>query len=125
MAKNYLSILKREGRTFCASPGGWYIRCGWEEYKDYRTGEMAGREYINVPRGCPAATRKDFRRSLAMDNRIARSVNTKEEYRALWKRIDSHDWDYIIEHDLKGSSLISWAYGTHTSKEYHDLLWYN
>ena len=60
-----------------------------------------------------------------MDKRITQSVNTREEYNALWKRIDEKDWDYIIQHDLKDGTLIHWAYNTRTADEYYRLLRYN
>jgi ribosomal protein L24 len=79
---------------------------------------------IETPHKCPKDARVEFRIKLAMDKRVAQSVANKEEYNALWKRIDREDYDYIIKNDLIGQSLVSWANNTRTSQEYYNLLRY-
>lgn len=129
MAKNYYSELKKEHRFYSTSPGGWEIHVEWDEYfdTDWRTGKTrkVGREIVRMPRGVPREDRASFRLSLAMDKRVARAVQTKEEYNALWKRIGREDFDYIIKKDLQGEALVRWAFNTHTSQEYYNLLRYN
>jgi len=75
--------------------------------------------------GIPREAKKEIRLKLAMQARIARCVSTKEDFDSLNKRIDKSDWKYIIENDLKGKDLVYWAFNTHTSQEYDNLLRYN
>lgn len=81
--------------------------------------------YVETPHKCPKDVRVEFRIKLAMDKRVAQAVQTKEEYNKLWGRIGREDYDYIIENNLTGQELISWAYNTRTSQEYYNLLRYN
>ena len=127
--KTYYDELKKESRYYYGYPGGWEVRVSWEECYRWDIKTMEQREYnavkVDMPRGMPNAARKDVRKTIARDKRVAQSVQTKEEYRALWKRIDPEDWDYIEENNLKGASLVDWAYNTRTSEEYYNLLRYN
>lgn len=123
MKTSYYTELKKQSRYYYA--GGWEIQVTWEEYPDFRTGKVIGHENVRTFRSMSKAARADLRRSMAMDKRIAQAVNTKEEYNALWKRIDPEDWDFIIENNLTGDNLRSWAYNTRTADEYYKLLRYN
>jgi hypothetical protein len=116
---NYWKVLSKEQRHYHTKPGGWDIRLETDHYgKDQKI-------TICIPRECTKEDRKYFRRAFAMDKRIAQSVNTREEYKKLWDRIDPGNWDYIEEHDLKDGNLIHWAYNTRTADEYYRLLRYN
>lgn len=116
---NYWKILSKQERHYYTSPGGWEIRLAldpWDKEVKIRT---------VMPKECPKEDKKFFRREFNMDRRIAQSVTSREEHRALWARIDREDWDYIEERDLKDYNLIHWAYNTRTADEYDRLLRYN
>lgn len=127
--KTYYDELKKESRCYYGYPGGWEVRVSWGTERKWNRYSDEPKEYhtvkVDMPRGMPNAARKDVRRSMAMDKRIAQAVQTREEYKALWKRIDPENWDFIEENNLKGANLRDWAYNTHTSQEYYNLLRYN
>ena len=116
---NYWKVLSKEQRHYSTRPGGWEIRMEKDHYgRDQKIITI-------IPRDCPKEDKKYFRRLFNMDRRIAQAVNTREEYRKLWDRIDPGNWDYIEEYDLKDGNLIHWAYNTRTADEYYRLFRYN
>lgn len=127
--KTYYDELKKKTRYYYGYPGGWEVRVSWEKEHKWDMKIGASREYstvkVNMPRGMPNAAKKDVRKTIARDKWVAQSVQTRKEYEALWKRIDPENWDYIEENNLKGASLVNWAYNTRTSEEYYNLLRYN
>jgi hypothetical protein len=146
MKNNYWKQHVKNGLYYSAGKEGWQISVYVEEVKQYggwhenlgrpvndqgfvidKKGNVVVHSKIvyDIPRGCNREARADFRKKMAMDKRIAQSVTTREEYNALWRRIDDEDWDYILEHDLKDGNLIYWAYNTRTADEYYRLLRYN
>jgi len=143
---NYWKILNQTERCYYTSPGGWEIRVDVYKQPRYgygrnskdkptndigqlinKKGEVLYTNEIryNIPRECPREDRKSLRQKIARDKRVAQSVNTKEEYIALLKRIDKEDWEYIEKNDLKNEALVSWANNTRTADEYYRLLRYN
>ena len=125
---SYWNIHKYEQRIYTGWPGGWEVISRVEEARAWKDGVPTDKfkKVIRYDHGkMPRAATKDWKRSLSMDIRIAQSVKTKEEYKALWARIDKENWDYIIENDLRGPALINWAYNTRTADEYYRLLRYN
>lgn len=109
--KNYWSELRKNA---------WYIYVGKEGWEvPIINGKPEFRCKI------PNVAKREAREEVAMVARMARACNTEDEYKKLCKRIGKEDWPYIIENDLKGASLIRWAYNTHTSEEYYKLLRYN
>ena len=133
---NYWKTLSKTNRFYTTWPGGWEIHVRTEQYTSYHK-NVKGRcitletpkvyEVIvyDIPKSCPRASRANFRKELARDKRIAQSVTTKEDYQALWKRIDKEDWEFIESNDLKDEALVHWANNTRTADEYYRLLRYN
>lgn len=74
--------------------------------------------------GIPNDDKKEIRVQLAMQTRIARSVETEHEFNELNKRIDKSDWKEILEKNLKGKDLVRWAFTTPTSEEFYNHLRY-
>jgi len=122
--KTYWTILNKENRYYCVGKGGWEICIRNEEYINH-LGKKVSYQAIDMPKECPREARADFRKKLARDKRVAQAVNTREEYIALWQRIDDENWDFIEKENLTGNNLRSWAYGTRTADEYDRLLRYN
>lgn len=109
--KTYWSILKKDTFYVYGDPGGWEIAV--------RNGVCC------FTLGTPKAVKTSANIKLAMIKRIAQAVNTKSEYDKLKGRINKEDHQYILQNDLKGVGLVSWAFNTHTSDEYYRLLRYN
>lgn len=107
--------LSKQGGHISAGDQGWEIHWRNED----------GKVVVDFYRGLPSEARKDFRFKFNKMKRIAQSVTTESEYRALSRRIDPEDWDYIIQNDLKDHNLLHWAYNTRTADEYDRLLRYN
>ena len=134
---NYWKILSKTDRFYTAWPGGWDIQVYSRVVSIHHGRDKKGmlivfdppkqktETYYDIPKGCTKEARANFRKVLARDRRIAQSVNTRYEYNELCKRIDSGDWDYIEEKDLKDEALVHWANNTRTADEYYRLLRYN
>lgn len=106
------------------SKSTFYIYAGSKGYecaqKDLGNGEFG----LYIPKGANTEDKKDARQQLARIKLVAQAVKNEEEFRKLWQRIDG-DWDYVEKNNLKGDSLISWAYNTPTSDEYDKMLRFN
>ncbi len=124
MKKSYWTILNRQDRFYTVGSQGWEIHIRNEEYTDHR-GKKVRYQNTNIPMGFPREARADLRKKISRDKRIAQAVNTYEQYRDLWKRIDPEDWTFIEENNLKGGDLVHWAYNTRTADEFYRLLRYN
>lgn len=124
MVKSYWTILNKQVRFYTVGKEGWEIHIRNEEYIDH-LGKVKRYQYKSIPPNFPREARADLKRKISRDKRIAQAVNTYEEYRKLWARIDREDWDFIEENNLTGGDLIHWAYNTHTADEYYRLLRYN
>jgi hypothetical protein len=134
---NYWKTLSKTERHYTAWPGGWEIyvhtRQASISFGRDKTGALTHFDppklrmetYYDIPKGCTKEARAGFRKALARDKRIAQSVTTREEYEALWRRIDEGDWEFIEEKDLKDEALVYWANNTRTADEYYKLLRYN
>ena len=134
---NYWKTLSKTERHYTAWPGGWdiqvHLRVVSNNYGRDKNGMMVffdppklrTETYYDIPKGCTKEARANFRTALSRDKRIAQSVATREEYEALWRRIDEGDWEFIEEKDLKDEALVHWANNTRTADEYYRLLRYN
>lgn len=146
LKNNYWKTLQYIPRHYSAWPRGWEIHVRCEEVRQYgmwhenqgkptnkdgyvinKKGEVVIKKVVifDIPRECRGEARKDFKRNVAMDKRVAQASTSESDYRDLWKRIDKHDWEFIIKNDLKGRSLRDWAFNTRTADEYYRLLRYN
>jgi hypothetical protein len=142
---NYWTVLSKTPRHYTAWPGGWEIHVRVETYPKYASHNdrnkptdiygclldkngnprMENQICYDKPKGMPMETRADFKRQLNRDKRIAQATTNREEYNALWRRIDDENWDFIEANDLKDEGLKNWAYNTRTAHEYDMLLRYN
>jgi len=134
---NYWKTLSKTDRHYTAWPGGWDIQvytrevsinCGRDKNGMlifFEPPKKKQETYYDIPKGCTKEARANFRKTIARDKRIAQSVNTRNEYNELWKRIDPTDWEFIEEKDLKDEALVHWANNTRTADEYYRLLRYN
>ena len=114
------TTLSKQGFNIYAGKEGWEIR--YRPERENRTTEKVTLVACK-PKGMSKEAKADLQLKFKKLKLVAQSVETRDEYEKLRKRIDG-DWEYVFKNNLKDHDLVKWAYTTPTSEEYRNSLWH-